>query len=54
MLPRAIFFTLSISFNKANNIINASGFSNDAAGNILNDTLHGYAYEADGNLISGR
>ena len=43
--------TLSISFNKGNNIINASGFSNDAAGNIGNDTLHQYAYEAGGNLI---
>jgi len=36
---------------QANNIINASSFSNDAAGNIANDTLHGYSYEADGNLI---
>jgi YD repeat-containing protein len=44
--------TLSISFNQGNNIISSSGFSNDVVGNIGNDTLHTYAYDADGNLIS--
>jgi RHS repeat-associated protein len=44
--------TLSISFNQANNIINSSGFANDVPGNIANDSLHGYSYDADGNLIS--
>ncbi len=43
---------LSISFNQGNNIISSSGFSNDVVGNIGNDTLHGYSYDADGNLIS--
>jgi RHS repeat-associated protein len=43
---------LSISFNQGNNIIISSGFTNDVVGNIGNDTLHGYSYDADGNLIS--
>jgi YD repeat-containing protein len=43
---------LSISFNTANNIISTSGFANDIPGNISDDSLHGYSYDADGNLIS--
>jgi hypothetical protein len=43
---------LSISFSKSNNIINSSGFSNDVPGNIANDSIHGYSYDADGNLIA--
>ena len=44
--------SLSISFNPANNIINSTGFTNDAAGNVGNDTFHTYRYDADGNVIS--
>jgi len=43
---------LSISFNQANNIINTSGFVNDATDNVSDDTFHTYSYDADGNLIS--
>lgn len=43
---------MGITFNQANNIISTSGFSNDVVGNIANDSLHSYSYDADGNLIS--
>lgn len=44
-------FTSNITFNPANNVINTSGFYNDAIGNVTNDTFHSYNYDADNKLI---
>lgn len=41
-----------LSFNTANNQATNGGIQYDAAGNVMNDGLHIYKYDADGNLIS--
>ncbi len=38
-----------LAFNKATNQV--SGYTYDAAGNVLNDGLNSYQYDAEGNLI---
>jgi hypothetical protein len=38
----------SLYFDTANNRI--SGWSYDASGNLLNDTVHSYAYDAEGKI----
>jgi RHS repeat-associated protein len=43
--------SFNVSFNTANNQINTSGFSYDAAGNLMSDGLHTYSYDAEGNLM---
>ena len=40
------------SFNTSNNQITNSGFAYDAAGNMTNDTVHTYKYDAEGNIIT--
>ena len=40
-----------LSFNTANNQINDSGFSYDAAGNLLADGVNKYTYDAEGNVV---
>jgi RHS repeat-associated protein len=38
---------LGLSFNTTNNRINSTGYSYDAAGNLLSDNTHGYVYDAE-------
>jgi RHS repeat-associated protein len=38
-----------LNFNAANNQV--SGYSYDAAGNLLSDGMHNYTYDAEGNLL---
>jgi len=38
-------------FNKANNQITTSGYSYDAAGNLISDGVNPYSYDAEGNLV---
>ena len=40
------------SLNTANNQATNAGIQYDAAGNVMNDSIHSYKYDADGNLIS--
>lgn len=41
------------SFNTSNNQISSpTGFAYDAAGNLINDTVHSYTYDAEGNLLT--
>jgi RHS repeat-associated protein len=44
-------FNVSHNFNGSNHITD-SGFSYDVAGNLLNDTFHTYAYDAEGRLLT--
>jgi len=44
--------SFSASFNLGTNQINTSGYAYDAAGNMTNDGLHSYRYDADGNILS--
>lgn len=39
-----------LSFNSANNQIQTTGYSYDAAGNLRSDGVHNYSYDAEGNL----
>jgi RHS repeat-associated protein len=42
----------SYSFNTSNNQISSpTGFAYDAAGNLINDTVHTYIYDAEGNVL---
>ncbi|MBB5345865.1 RHS repeat domain-containing protein [Tunturibacter empetritectus] len=41
----------SYTVNAANNQIQQAGFVYDAAGNLTNDTVHTYTYDAEGNLL---
>jgi RHS repeat-associated protein len=43
--------TFSQSFNTATNRLSGSGFTYDAAGNLISDGTNTYTYDADGNLI---
>jgi len=40
----------NLSFNPANNRITTSGYSYDAAGNLTNDAVHGYAFDAENKI----
>jgi len=40
------------SFNSATNQINTSGYTYDAAGNLINDGTHSYQWDAEGRLSS--
>ncbi|NYF78152.1 RHS repeat domain-containing protein [Granulicella arctica] len=42
----------SVTFDSTSNRITTSGFAYDAAGNMTNDGLHSYQYDAEGNLIN--
>jgi YD repeat-containing protein len=39
------------SYNFSNNQAQAVGFSYNAAGNLTNDSMHSYTYDADGNVL---
>jgi RHS repeat-associated protein len=41
----------SVAFDSATNRITTGGYGYDAAGNLTNDGLHAYTYDAEGNLI---
>jgi RHS repeat-associated protein len=41
---------LGFSFNSANNQITSTGYTYDAAGNLLSDNTHGYVYDAENRL----
>jgi RHS repeat-associated protein len=41
----------SLSFNTAKNQIVSTGYTYDAAGNLLTDGMHSYTYDADGNMM---
>jgi RHS repeat-associated protein len=41
---------LDFSFNSANNQITTTGYTYDAAGNLLSDNTHGYVYDAENRL----
>jgi RHS repeat-associated protein len=41
---------LGLSFNTATNRISTSGYTYDAAGNLLTDNTHGYVYDAENRL----
>jgi RHS repeat-associated protein len=43
-------YTFDPTINAANNRITTSGYTYDAAGNMLNDTVHSYSYDAEGNV----
>ena len=45
-------FNFSASYNAATNQINTSGYSYDAAGNMANDGINTYQYDAEGNILS--
>jgi len=42
----------NLSFNSSNNRITASGFSYDAAGNLTNDTIHTYSFDAENKIVA--
>jgi RHS repeat-associated protein len=42
----------NLSFNALNNRISSGGFSYDAAGNLMSDSIHSYSYDAEGNIVS--
>jgi RHS repeat-associated protein len=42
--------TQQYSFNGVNNHITTNGFAYDAAGNVTNDSIHSYTYDAEGRL----
>ncbi len=44
-------YTFDPTINSANNRITTSGFTYDAAGNMTNDTVHSYTYDAEGNIL---
>jgi RHS repeat-associated protein len=44
-------YTFNPTINPANNQITTSGYTYDAAGNMLNDGVHSYQYDAEGNLV---
>jgi YD repeat-containing protein len=44
-------YTFDPTINPANNRITTSGFAYDAAGNMTNDTVHSYTYDAEGNIL---
>ncbi len=39
------------TINPATNQITTSGYSYDAAGNLVNDGAHSYQYDAEGNVL---
>lgn len=41
----------SVSYDATTNHINSGGYVYDAAGNITNDGLHSYTYDAEGNIL---
>lgn len=41
-----------LSFNTSTNQITNSGYTYDAAGNLMSDGSHNYTYDADGNVIA--
>src|ERR1700749_573461 len=43
-------YNFNPTINPANNQITTGGYTYDAAGNMLNDTVHSYTYDAEGNL----
>ena len=45
-------FGNSNTFLSHKNQITTSGFTYDAAGNLLNDTFHSYTYDAEGRLLT--
>lgn len=42
----------SLTFNAANNRITSAGYAYDAAGNLINDTVHTYGYDAENRIKS--
>ena len=40
------------TYNAANNHITTSGYSYDAAGNVTNDTVHTYTWDAEGRIAT--
>jgi RHS repeat-associated protein len=44
--------TLNVSFNQAKNQISTSGYTYNAAGQLINDPFHSYTYDAVGNLLT--
>jgi RHS repeat-associated protein len=44
-------YTFNPTINPVNNQITTSGYTYDAAGNMLNDGVHSYQYDAEGNLV---
>jgi RHS repeat-associated protein len=44
-------YTFNPTVNPANNQITTTGYTYDAAGNMLNDGVHSYQYDAEGNLM---
>ncbi|HEV2388531.1 MAG TPA: RHS repeat-associated core domain-containing protein [Candidatus Acidoferrales bacterium] len=44
--------TSSLGFNTNNQITSPSGYHYDAAGNMTNDTVHGYTYDAEGRILT--
>jgi RHS repeat-associated protein len=42
----------SLSFNSANNHVASAGYAYDAAGNMTNDSIHTYTYDAEGNVLT--
>ena len=45
---------LGFSFNSTNNQITTSGYTYDAAGNLMTDNTHHYVYDAEkGEMVSG-
>ena len=45
-------WTLDVNFNTSTNQISSSGFTYDAAGNLLSDTTRQFRYDADGNVVT--
>ncbi len=41
-----------LSFSAVTNQITSSGYSYDAAGNLVNDGFHGYTYDPDGSVVA--
>jgi len=44
-------YSFNPTINPVNNQITTSGYVYDPAGNMTNDTVHSYAYDAEGNLV---
>ena len=43
-------YNFNPTINPANNHITTSGYTYDAAGNMMNDSVHAYTYDAEGNI----